>query len=244
MQFDFYQLTSPGDRKTNQDYMAHVIQDEYALFVVADGLGGHQAGERASAYFCKGLLQLAPKYSKWVSTDPEAVFGLWIDGAIDVMSEFFAGDPVAEEAHTTCAMLYIQDHLVITAHCGDSRIYRLNSNEILWRTRDHSLTQKLFDEGEVSEREMGIHPEQNRLTRSINVLRTHSPEIIVHREIIQNETFVLCTDGFWEFIKPGELLKIAQQESGRKELIKQAKISYLRAQGKSDNLTVQWVRPI
>lgn len=242
MQFDFYQLTSPGDRKTNQDYMAHIIQDDYALFVVADGLGGHQAGERASGYFCRGLLQLAPKYSKMVTQEPEAVFEKWIDSAIDEMSTFFAGDQVAEMAHTTCAILYIQDNLVLSAHCGDSRVYRLNYNEILWRTRDHSITQKLVDEGEVSEREMGIHPEQNRLTRSINVLRTHSPEISIHGKILQGETFILCTDGFWEFIKPEELLKLAQKGSGRADLIKQAKLSYLRAQGKSDNLTVQWVR--
>lgn len=242
MQFDFYQLTSPGDRKTNQDYMANIIQDDYALFVVADGLGGHQAGERASGYFCKGLLQLAPKYSKMVAQEPEAVFEKWIDSAIDEMSMLFAGDRVAEMAHTTCAILYIQDNLVLSAHCGDSRVYRLNYNEILWRTRDHSITQKLFDEGEVSEREMGFHPEQNRLTRSINVLRTHSPEISLHGKILQGETFILCTDGFWEFIKPEELLKLAQKGSGRADLIKQAKLSYLRAQGKSDNLTVQWVR--
>ena len=244
MKFDFYQLTSSGDRKRNQDYMAHIINDDYALFVVADGLGGHLAGERASGYFCKGLIQHAPRYAKIISRDPEVIFSAWIDTAIDEMSRLFAGDRVAGEAHTTCAVLFIQDDLVVTVHCGDSRIYRLNLAEILWRTRDHSVTQMLFDEGEVSEREMGVHPGQNQLTRSINVLRPHEPEIRVHSAMTPGETFILCTDGFWEYTKPNELLNLAQKDSNRADLIKQAKLSYLRAQGKSDNLTVQWVRAV
>lgn len=244
MIFDFYQLTSTGDRKSNQDYMAHIINDNYALFVVADGLGGHQAGERASGYFCKGLLRHAPDYAKIITRDPKANFSAWIDAAIGEMTRLFAGDRVADDAHTTCAVLYIQGDLLVTAHCGDSRIYRLNFGETLWRTRDHSITQMLFDEGEVTEREMGVHPGQNQLTRSINVLRPHDPEIRLHTAMRPGETFILCTDGFWEYTKPNELLKLAQKDSGRADLIKQAKLSYLRAQGKSDNMTVQWVRAI
>ncbi len=246
MKFDFYQITSAGDRKSNQDYMAHIINDNNALFVVADGLGGYQAGKRASGYFCQGLIGLAPKYMQTLEDvkNPLAVVKSWIDAAIDEMAGLFGDDSAAGDAHTTCAILYINDSKIITAHCGDSRIYRMTADAILWRTKDHSMTQRLLDRGQIGELEMGFHPGQSKLTRSISINKAHSSEIKVHEASRPGETFVLCTDGFWSSIKEYELLRLAQPESGRKDLLKQAKTSYLRAEGKSDNLTAQWIRRI
>jgi protein phosphatase len=89
---------------------------------------------------------------------------------------------------------------------------------------------------------MGLHPEQNQLTRSINILKQHQVEINIYPPIEENETFLLCTDGFWEFVKEKDLLQLAELGSGKESLKKIAKMMHLRAQGKCDNLTVQWVR--
>ena len=70
-ELEFYQLTSVGDRDMNQDCLAHVLGDDYALFVVADGLGGHHAGEKASQFFCQGLFKQAPKYQQLLQKSPE-----------------------------------------------------------------------------------------------------------------------------------------------------------------------------
>lgn len=227
--------------------MAYIINDHNALFVVADGLGAYQAGKRASGYFCQGLVGLEPKYSQMLdhAKNPLAIVKSWIDAAIDEMARLFGSDRVAaSEAHTTCAMLYLNEEKVITAHCGDSRIYRMAADSILWRTKDHSITQRLFERGEIGELEMGVHPGQNKLTRSISINKMHATEIKIHGPAQVGETFVLCTDGFWRSIREHELLKLAQPESGKPDLLRQAKTSYLRAEGRSDNLTVQWVRRI
>lgn len=244
---EFYQLTSVGDRDVNQDCIAHNVTDEYALFVVADGLGGHHAGEKASQYFCQGLFRQAPKYEKMMlqaNEHAKKIFSAWIAAAVDDMAVLFSADADATNAHTTCVVLYLNKRFSATAHCGDSRIYRLNVKQVLWRTKDHSLIQKQLDDGGITEREMGLHPEQNQLTRSINITKSSQAEVIIYPPIVKGETFILCTDGFWEFIKEKDLLELAAPKSGRNELRKVAKMMHFRAQGKSDNLTVQWVRGI
>ncbi len=222
--------------------MAHILGKDYALFVVADGLGGHSDGDKASRFFCEGLLKSAPIYSERIAENPVKIFSEWLDDAIHEMQILFAGNTAARKAHTTCAILYLDDNITLTAHCGDSRIYRLNSKQVLWRTRDHSIPQMLLDKGEISEQEIATHPDQNQLTRSINALRMHEAEINVYPSIQEGETFILCSDGFWGPVKPEELLQLAQPKSGKREIKKLAGIAELRAHGRSDNVTVQWVR--
>lgn len=242
MALEFYQLTSIGDREINQDFMAHSVTEAYALFVVADGLGGHHAGEKASRFFCDGLLKSADTYSKQIAQSPVETLSAWITTAVNEMKRLFAIEQSGNDAHTTCAILYLDAQRVLTAHCGDSRIYRMNSQRILWRTQDHSIPQQLLNNGKITEREMGQHPEQNRLTRSINILKAHEAEINLYPAMQQGETFILCSDGFWEYIKPTELLQLAEPASGKEELAKLARLAIFRAHGKSDNVTAQWVR--
>ncbi len=243
MELEFYQLTNAGNRAENQDRMISKILPGCAVFVVADGLGGHQAGEKASEYFCLGILKFLDKYQPLLLMEPaEKVMKCWVDEAVSFMQEMFANDPYAQNAHTTCAMLYLDHKQAVTVHCGDSRIYRVNQQRVLWRTRDHSMTQQLVDDGVISEREMGLHPDQNQLTRSINIQKLHSVDVHSYPSLGMDEVFILCSDGFWEYIKESELIKLANNKVDREELKKFAKLVIFRAAGNSDNVTVQLVR--
>ncbi len=243
---EVYQLTSVGDREINQDCMAYTLAKEYALFVVADGLGGHDAGEKASKYFCQGIFKQAVKYQNFLrqcsKEQVKSIMQSWVVAAVDEMKLYFAGAAEGKNAHTTCVILYLDKRFTISAHCGDSRIYRLKEKQVLWRTKDHSIIQGQLDDGSICEREMGLHPEQHQLLRTINIQKRHQVEINVYPAIEKGETFILCTDGFWEFIKQSDLLQLAELSSGRDELRKIAKMMHLRAHGKGDNLTVQWLR--
>jgi len=130
----------------------------------------------------------------------------------------------------------------MTAHCGDSRIYRLNPKEIVWRTRDHSVPEDLLSVGLISEEELAHHPEQNHLTRSINVNMAYSVDIKLFPPIQEDETFVLCSDGFWGNVKPDEMLQLADLHSNIININRLAMLSVYRANGNSDNLTVITVR--
>lgn len=243
MQLEFFQLSSVGDREVNQDYMAHIVNDDYALFIVADGLGGHHAGEKASQFFCQGMLKCAPTYCKdMAEKNPVEVFIAWINGAINEMRALFADDQLADRAYTTCAILYLDNNISMTAHCGDSRVYRMTPQQILWRTRDHSIPQDLLDIGLITEDELAQHPGQNQLTRSININQSHHVEIKLWPTIKADETFVLCSDGFWGNIKQDELLQIGHLESDKVVLTKLTRLCIYRANGKSDNVSVLTVR--
>ena len=242
MGLEFYQLTQAGDREVNQDCMAHIINDSYALFVVADGLGGHQGGEKASRFFCEGLLKTAGTYGKQLEQNPVDNLSAWMAAAVSEMKQLFAIDKSGYDAHTTCAILYLDQQRVLTAHCGDTRIYRMNPQQIVWRTQDHSIPQQLVNEGRINEQQMALHPEQNQLTRSINIQKAHQVEINLYPAMEIGETFVLCSDGFWEYAKPAELLQLASPTSGKTELDKLARLAIFRAHGNSDNVTVQWIR--
>ncbi|MDF1583338.1 MAG: serine/threonine-protein phosphatase [Methyloprofundus sp.] len=238
----FHQLTSAGDRACNQDYMLNKIDPNYSVFVLADGLGGHQAGEKASRFFCHSFIQYATKYAALINSAPKQTVEKWFNDAVAMMADAFQGDPLAYDAYTTCAILIITNTQVISAHCGDSRIYRINPKHIVWRTKDHSIPQKLFDEGALDEHKMGTHPEQNQLTKSINISNKFLPDIHVYPPAQRGETFILCSDGFWEFTKEHEFVALATAEMDRKNLLKQAKLAMFRASGRSDNVTVQWLR--
>ena len=242
MPVQFYQVTSVGNRAVNQDSMVRIINDKYVLCAVADGLGGHRGGEQASRYFCQSLLALAPHYHQSMQYAPQATLTAWVGQAVDDMYRLLSDDRVARAAYTTCAILYIDEQRVVTAHCGDSRVYRLNVDKILWRTQDHSILQKKINRGEMTEQEMGAHPDQNQLTRSINVLKEKSVEVITYPAAQKGETFVVCSDGFWVGVKAYEWLELAQPESNGRLLAAIAEKVVLRAEGKSDNVSVQWLR--
>ena len=244
MKIQIEQLSAQGDKDVNEDYKIHIIKEEYALFVVADGLGGGHAGDKASRYFCMGLVHQASMYTELMTRDrdPQKTFSNWIQAAVDRMGILFAGDRDANHAYTTCAILYIQDGLVITAHCGDTRIYRIGADHSIWHTKDHSIVQKLVEQQEIDEQEMGRHALQHKLTRCIGLSTELNPEITLHASIRPGETFMLCTDGVWEYAKLSEISALADPECSKKDLIKLMKTVYLRAEGFSDNLTMQWVR--
>jgi protein phosphatase len=243
MNFEVFRITSPGDRDVNQDAMLHLVRDDYAICVVADGLGGHAAGEKASHYFCDGMLKYANVYGKITAEiKPEEVLSGWISAAIDEMRELFGDDDLGSRAHTTCAVLYVDDRLVISGHCGDSRIYRLTPAQIVWRTKDHSLPQEMLDQGLINEEQMILHPEQNQLTRSINIRKKHRVEVTVLPTISPDDTFILCSDGFWEYVTKEEILQLADLSTNQADLEKIARLATARAKGHGDNLTVLLLR--
>lgn len=243
MLIEYTSKTHIGDRNINEDFSTVVIEDDWALFAVADGLGGHEGGELASKLFCQALSDLIKPEIDNFKESAKIAMRLLITSAAEVMSKQLI-ETNHDGAQTTCAVALLTKENLITAHVGDSRIYLFNSKKMLWRTKDHSMVQLLVDQGEIADEMMGQHPNQNLLLRSVSTYTKVMPEIRVCPALKQGELLLLCSDGFWEHITNDEMRMLVDTADLDDELEKLVALAVKRGHPKSDNVTVQAVRYI
>lgn len=241
IRFDVTEEKNIGRRFTNEDYVSHRIEKTWGLFVVADGLGGHAIGEVASKLFVEEMLKLAPFHIDTLLHAPIESMQNLIASSHQSFRKKIIKDYDAQDARTTLAAAWIYEKGWISAHIGDSRIYRINSSKTEWQSHDHSLVQQMVDQGEISATDMGQHPYQHVILRTIDIYGQPQPEIIFHPALNSSEAVLLCTDGFWENIPDKSLctlLKANDLSMALHGLVLEA----LEHGGKScDNVTAQLV---
>lgn len=242
MKIFFYEQTHQGCRENNQDYYAHVLTEHWACFVLTDGLGGHERGEVAAQEFCRAIQNLAEKFAQKIMQDPLIAMEELIMAASDRMRHNIQQQYGMIDTQTTFALVWLDVNQVITAHIGDSRIYRLAQQGLLWRTLDHSYAQELFAKGKITEEEFSSHPSQHRLLKTLNLRELPSADIFVHPALAPDQLLVLCSDGFWAPLKEKEFTDIVQSVDiphKIQELIQ--KILNQRPHD-ADNITVQVIK--
>ncbi len=242
MKITFYEESRIGGRKDNQDAYAHMINDDWSCFVVADGLGGQQRGEIASNEFCHAIMESIPTFAKNILNDSVNGLEELILSATKLMRLNIQQNYPSIDSHTTFALLWLDSQQLLTAHVGDSRIYRLNTEEVIWRTPDHTPVQELFERGKILEDDFSRHPQQNRLLRTVNIYEPPEADIYVHPPMQTGETILLCTDGFWNAVKFKDFLKLGQTkdiESTTKQMIDEILEEHPMD---ADNITVQVIR--
>lgn len=234
-------FTYPAGRPKNEDFCAHLIEKEWGCFIVADGLGGHPKGEVASKEFCQAVIAKAPEHAESIAHDPERAIEHLLNEAHQKMRETITAAHGLVDAHTTFVLAWVTDNFVLTANVGDSRIYRLSRDAILWRTADHTLVQTLFDEGKISEEDMLTHPLQNRLLRTVSVLSLAKPDIQRHAPLAAAERLLLCTDGFWTKMIPKDMLELIYSKTLEADITDWANRT-VAADPKSDNITLEVIQ--
>ncbi len=186
--FDFY--SDIGHREDNQDNVLAEQTKNGFLFVVADGLGGHSGGARASLIATTVLNQLLS--DDYGSADT-------LEHAIQQANTEILKQQVTPFADmkTTVAAVYLSDTTAYIANVGDSRIYAFLENELVFQSTDHSATQLAVVLGEITKEQMRTHVDRNRLTRALGA----SEELRIESYQLPRTAFdalLLCSDGFWE----------------------------------------------
>ena len=179
------------------------------LFVLCDGMGGHEKGEVASQTVCQSL-------GKWFSehVNPDVPFTddnlrEALEYAYQQLDKYADDSP--KQMGTTLTLIYISKNGVTAAHIGDSRIYHIRPGKaVLYQSRDHSLVFDLFQAGEITYEDMATYPQKNIITRAMTpgVDNRMRPDIIHITDIQTNDYFYLCSDGMLEQMGNDELVNI------------------------------------
>ena len=207
------------------------------LIAVADGMGGHAAGEVASRIAVEVLQSLVPAL---VSTeiDEDSVEDLLMHSLHSIDSEISV---VTEEEiekrgmGTTLTALLIRDKYISLLHVGDSRCYRLRGNTLEQLSNDHTVIQELLDQGAISEAEAVDHPQRSMLTQALRGDGDVTPVLQMY-EIKKGDRYLLCSDGLSGVLTEKEI-KIGLKKSNKDEAVKFL-VDATYVNGAPDNVTV------
>ncbi len=223
-----------GARKDQQDSVNIIQNGDDILLVLADGMGGHTGGARASNIF----ISVAQNHFENKSyNDPKKFFEDIVYEAENQIDDF--AQESGEDPHTTATLTLIKGGIVYFANIGDSRIYIFTRDGLAIRTRDHSVPEMLLQMGEITEDEMATHPDQNKLTKSVGPDSHEKISYYEYKLESQKEFIVLvCSDGFWEYVNESEMMYWIYGFKLEEALNKMIEIARLKGGEKGDNISV------
>jgi PPM family protein phosphatase len=235
-----YGLSDPGlVRENNEDVWGCL--PEFHFYALADGMGGHQAGEVASKEAIMFLCQrMRKKLEENALSDvpAEQVINFvksCIEDTNHFVNELSRTSELLQGMGTTLCCLYFQDDYAIWAHVGDSRIYRFRKGAAEQLTQDHSLLRELIDCGRLQNHEKEEFLYKNIITKAIGTDALVEPAINLSI-IAPGDTFLLCTDGLSDMLSKDEMLEIVFQPYTVEEKVR-ALIGAAKQKGGYDNIT-------
>ena len=200
---DFAQISDVGGRTSNQDAVASAQQDGLACFVVSDGAGGHIGGEVASNIVVKTVID---SFLRELSFGVRALQS-YVGQAIVRVAQGKVEERLADMSATVATVLIDQkNRYALWAHLGDTRVYLFRERTLHSMTKDHSLIQQFIDAGYSRPDQARTHPQRNVLFAAIGTEGDTSPAVTPDViEIEDGDAFLICTDGFWEWITEDEM---------------------------------------
>ncbi|MBS5091153.1 MAG: Stp1/IreP family PP2C-type Ser/Thr phosphatase [Lachnospiraceae bacterium] len=236
-----YSVTDVGQkRQVNQDFVfasEEPVGNLPNLFIVADGMGGHNAGDFASSFAVQTFLHSVLEDE---NQNPIKIIRSAIEEANRKVLEKARTHADMSGMGTTMVLVTVVDGYAYVANVGDSRLY-LIEDRITQITKDHSLVQELVRRGLLTKEEAQNHPDKNKITRVIGI----SPEIEVDFfdiHLKENSTLLLCSDGLSNMVSDEEIWRIANTSRDLREMGMRL-VSLANENGGKDNIAVVLVQP-
>ncbi|MSS63048.1 Stp1/IreP family PP2C-type Ser/Thr phosphatase [Velocimicrobium porci] len=234
-----FSITDVGvKRKINQDYVfceENAVGSFPNLFIVADGMGGHKAGDYASKTCVETVvksIQDSPLRTP-ISTMEEA-----IGKANKRLYEEAANNSDLEGMGTTfVAAMISDDNLLYVANIGDSRLYIINGDQIKQVTEDHSLVEEMIKNGELDRKDARFHPNKNIITRALGTAKTVVADYF-EVPLLKGDSILLCSDGLCNMMDDDDIMYIVRHcqddiQSAARQLIEKA-----NENGGKDNISI------
>jgi PPM family protein phosphatase len=229
---EHYSATDTGrQRRANEDSLLA----RPPLFVVADGMGGAQAGEVASRIAVESFVEGLPDQS-----DPERGLASRVQAANARIHELSQSNVEQAGMGTTLTTLYVGEQEVVLAHVGDSRAYCLRDGALLKLTDDHSLVDELIREGKLTPAEAEEHPQRSIITRALGPEATVEVDLRSFRAR-SADVYLLCSDGLTSMVSEPQIEEILRRRTSLEEA-GQALIAAANEAGGRDNITVVLIR--
>ncbi|MEN8119869.1 MAG: Stp1/IreP family PP2C-type Ser/Thr phosphatase [Bacteroidota bacterium] len=238
--FDFISLTDKGvERKKNEDYLAYFNTFNGHIFVVCDGMGGHQGGEVASETAVEAIGEF---FNSTYHKNPfEAIENAIIFANQKVYTRS-KQDPKLYGMGTTIIFILIRDDRVYYGHAGDSRLYVFSQNKLKQLTRDHSYVNQLVDRKIITEKEAVSHPRSNEITRALGLADNIEPEVTNSAYLPkEKDILLLCSDGLNNMVNNNHIQKILSSDKIIEEKASEL-INTAIKNGGNDNISVQLIR--
>ena len=237
-----FSMTHIGQRREmNQDYMytsETAVGNLPNLFLVADGMGGHAAGEYASRFTVEKLVEKIKESSQ---TEPVAL----MKEAVEQVNAMLLVEANADRAKagmgTTIVAATVIGERLYAANVGDSRLYVINEESITQITRDHSLVEEMVRLGEMNKEDAKDHPDKNIITRAIGVMPEVAPDFF-EISLKDQDMILMCSDGLTNMINDIDIKKIVL---GQRDIVEKAEklVETANQNGGRDNITVVLVEP-
>jgi protein phosphatase len=229
-------------RTANQDSMFISNDPSLRLFIVADGMGGHKAGELASKLAVESIAGYFSSVSPKITSEVKAQ-GAVVDSIAMANEEIFnksTKDSECTGMGTTLTMCYAYKSKLILGHVGDSRAYILRDGGIAQLTEDHSLVNQLIRGGKITRQEAINHPQRNVITRAVGTSEDIEVDTLILKPL-KNDVIILCSDGLTNMVGDIELLSIFSDREDLQSACRMA-VELAKTNGGTDNITVIAIR--
>ncbi len=236
-----FSMTDSGVmREMNQDYVFAsdtAVGNLPNLYIVADGMGGHKAGEYASRYTVQRVVASA---SRNTEDEPVTILRDAISKANELLIAESREDENKRGMGTTIVAASIIGRKLFVANVGDSRLY-IVSNQIRQITRDHSLVAEMVRRGGMDEDKARIHPDKNIITRAVGAAEDIKVDFF-EVDLEKTDEILLCSDGLTNMIEDDDICRIMKEHASVEEQV-QNLIREANLNGGRDNISAIVIRP-
>jgi serine/threonine protein phosphatase PrpC len=219
LQVEYADISLLGARQENQDKVTAAVDEQAALLLVVDGMGGHADGARAAAITQKVMLDAFWQVPHPIF-DPLGFLHLTLGRAHEEVVKIGVHLPLEHRPRATCAVCVVQEGSAWWAHVGDSRIYHVRHGSVVQRTRDHSHVELLLREGLITADQVQNHPMRNFVECCLGGDPILPDMTLGLRCLLQpGDSLFVCTDGMWGMLKDEEIAAELSGQTGIREVL-------------------------
>jgi len=231
MKIQTYSFSNQGGREYNEDSVRCSERDGVCAVVVADGLGGHGGGQIASSVAADCIVGAFMQDPKLEADHLRSIFE-------KANKEVLAAQTASQKMKSTGVALFANGGNVMWAHAGDSRLYYFKGGALTAYTLDHSVSQMAVFSGEITRDQIRHHSDRNRVLRAFGGDETIKTEVSQLCAIDEGSAFLLCTDGYWEYVLESEMeAELAKSKTPRDWVESMNKLLAARVPNNNDNFS-------